>query len=106
MRKFLTYLKDFFVGLLFLGLTAGFVLLVAGAMFYFKPQDFVGDAASLPPTLKPEEIELGIRLLKLGGLLALASVALIWANKKIEFWLKHRKPKEIKEEPKEETQQA
>jgi hypothetical protein len=94
MKEFLKHFKDVLIGLLYLALTAGFVLLIAGAMFYFKPQELIGEAAYQARTRTPEEMALGIKLAKLGALMSFGGLILVKAFKIIEAlvssWLKKR----------------
>jgi hypothetical protein len=108
MKNFLKHFKDVLIGLLYLALTAGFMLLVAGAMFYFKPQELIGEAAYQARTRTPEDMALGLKLAQVGALMSFGGFILIKASKKIEAllaaWLKKRAKAEEKEAEAHESQ--
>ena len=91
LKKILQFLKDFGLGLLYLGLTAGLMLLIAGAMLKFKPQDAALDAASLPLNPAGEDALRGMRLMRLGAAAAVASAAALWLQSKLSKWWRRRK---------------
>lgn len=87
LKKILIFLKDFFTGSLYPGLSVGFMLIVAAAMFYLRPQDFISESAVFPRNPNRPEVQLALRLLKLGAKLALGCAAAIWLILKIELWV-------------------
>jgi hypothetical protein len=103
MRKFLIFLKDLATGLLYLGLTGDFILLVAAAMLYFKPQDFLVDAALFPRNPHHADVPTALGLGKLGLGLALGCSAAAWLLRRAEAWLSRREAKKAAEAPLKET---
>ena len=91
MRKVLTFLKDFGNGVLYLGLMAGFMLLVAAGMYYFKPHEIFADPAELAAKARQNDMALAKQLLSWGLKFVAGSVALLWISGKAEaFWRKRR----------------
>jgi hypothetical protein len=91
MKRFFTFLKDFGNGVLYLGLMAGFMLLVAAGMYYFKPHEIFADPVELAAKARQNDVELAKRLLKLGLEIAAACVALLWISGKTEaLWRRRR----------------
>jgi hypothetical protein len=89
-KKMLLFLRDILCGALFPGLAIGFMLLVASAMFYFRPQDYFTEHAVFPLPSQAGELLLASKLLKLGLLLVFSCSLLLWLRFKIEAWWKRR----------------
>jgi hypothetical protein len=98
-KKILVFLKDFLVGLLYPALAAGFMLLIAAAMLYFQPADYLSDKALFPRNPQRPEAQLAWKLLRWGAELALASSLALGLAIKIESWWKKRPKKEPAPEP-------
>jgi len=85
MKKFLGVLKDILVGLLYLAFTAGLMLLVAGLISYFKPQDLALDNAALPKDKQ---------LILWGAAGAAGSLLALWLERRAKAAQEAEAPKE------------
>jgi hypothetical protein len=90
LKKILGFFKDLAVGLLFLTLSFGFMLLVASAMHHFRPQDYFTNSLSPPMDPQSPEAQLALRYLKWGATLTLGSAFILWISFKIDAWWKKR----------------
>ena len=92
MRKVLAFIKDFGNGVLYLGLMAGFMLLIAAGMYYFKPHEMFSDPVIIASKAKQTDVDLAKRLALLGLKVTFGAIAALWLSGKIEaFWRKRRK---------------